>query len=403
MRRNRWSGALILLLAGAAVTLLAAKPAPASSYQLIHVFMWAHNPSGNLTFDAAGTLYGTTQSGGGTGCGGSGCGVVWKLMPNANGTWTVKILHVFRGRDGANPSAGVIFDAAGNLFGTTQAGGAHGAGTVFKLTPNSNGTWTETVIYSFTGGADGNQPYAGLIFDTLGNLYGTTLFGGTGCGVVFKVDMNGKQEVVYTLTENACWPRGGLLQDQAGNFYGTTSYGGGAGPCWSGCGTVFKLDPTGNLTVLHAFSDEPDGRYLFAGLIQDANGNLYGTSEGGGMGTCYAGIGCGTIFQVDINGTETILYRFTGGSDGAQPTAGLVRDNAGNLYGTTSEGGVNCAPFGCGTVFKLDVAGNQTVLHQFRGVGESPNGPVIIDPAGNLYGTTSAGSNNYGVVFKITP
>ena len=150
MRQNSWSGALTVVLAVIALTCLGANVAVASSYQLIHVFKWAHNPTGSLTFDAAGNLYGTTQSGGGTGCGGGGCGVVWKLMPGTNGIWTLKTLHVFTGPDGNNPAAGVIFDAAGNLYGTTQGGGPANAGTVFKLTPNANGTWSETVIYSFT-------------------------------------------------------------------------------------------------------------------------------------------------------------------------------------------------------------------------------------------------------------
>jgi uncharacterized repeat protein (TIGR03803 family) len=359
-----------------------------------------------LIFDAAGSLYGTTQSGGGTGCGGGGCGVVWKLTRYVNGKWTATILHVFTGADGANPAGGVIFDAAGNLYGTTQAGGAYGAGVVFKLQVNVNGTWTERVLYSFTGGADGANPAAGVIFDPVGNLYGTTLFGGSyGGGVLFKVDMAGNEEVLHTFTEDAFWPYAGLVRDQAGNFYGTTSYGGGSGPCDNnlGCGTVFKLEPTGNETVLHGFSDEPDGRYLLAGLIQDAEGNLYGTSEGGGMGSCYADIGCGTVFKIDTSGTETVLYRFTGGSDGAQPTTALVRDAAGNLYGTTSRGGVNCPAYGCGTVFKLDPTGQETVLHKFQGIGQSPNSPLIIDAAGNLYGTTSGGTKNYGIVFKITP
>lgn len=410
MRRNKWSrvraGTLTIL-----AVMLCTLAAAASSYKIIHKFAWAHSPSGSLLFDAAGNLYGTAQSGGGTGCGGSGCGVVWELKHETNGTWTAIMLHAFTGADGSNPASGVIADASGNLYGTTQGGGVYGAGTVFKLTPNSNGRWTESVLYSFTGATDGDQPVGGLVLDGSGNFYGTALFGGNGCGVVFKLDAAGNQQVIHTFTsdspDDGCWPYAGLVQDQSGNLYGTTSWGGGpAGPCSSGCGTVFKVDPAGNETVLHGFTGPPDGRYLRGNLIVDASGSLYGTSQGGGTGSCYAGIGCGTLFSVDINGNENLLYQFTGGSDGAQPVAALVRDTAGNFYGTTSSGGAKCTEFyifGCGTVFKLDSTGKETVLQTFFGVGEDPTSTLILDAAGNLYGTTSAGTQNYGVIFKITP
>jgi uncharacterized repeat protein (TIGR03803 family) len=304
-------------------------------------------PYAGLIFDAAGNLYGTTYAGG------AGDGVVFKLAPNPDGTWTETVLHSFAGTDGGGPYAGLIFDATGNLYGTTEGGGAGDYGVVYKLSPNPDGTWTESVLHSFTG-ADGWFPYAGLIFDSAGNLYGTTYYGGgTGCGY--------------------------------------------------GCGAVYKPAPnpdgTWTETVLHSFMGT-DGRNPYGGLISDASGNLYGTTQYGG-----ASAGYGVVFKlapnVDGTWTETVLHNFMG-TDGYGPLAGLVFDAIGNLYGTAQGGGAD----GNGVVFKLvpnqDGAWSESVLHTFSGTGKNPEAPVIFDPAGNLYGTASAGNNNYGLAFEIT-
>jgi uncharacterized repeat protein (TIGR03803 family) len=267
---------------------------------------------------------------------------------------------------------------------------------------------TFTVLYSFTGGADGGYPYGGLIRDAAGDLYGTTYGGGSskcsqGCGVVFMVDKAGNETVLYSFTGtggDGGNPFAGLVRDAAGNLYGTTFHGGA-----SGAGTVFNLDNTGKETVLYSFTGLPDGEGPHAGLLRDAAGNLYGTTEEGGSGACSFGgfdYGCGTVFMLDTAGKETVLYSFSGtGGDGAVPYAGLVRDAAGNLYGTTSGGGASSE----GTVFKLDTTGKETVLHSFTGTGRDgtyPYAPLIRDSKGNLYGTTyGGGASGAGMVFKL--
>ena len=257
----------------------------------------------------------------------------------------------------------MVRDSAGILYGTTSVGGGtpctssdgfKGCGIVFKLTPpvtfcNSvRCPWTETVLYRFQGGSDGQNPDAGLILDSAGNLYGTTTFGGAyGYGTVFKLDSTGKETVLHSFAGGAdSYPNAGLILDNSGNLYGTAS--GNAIQCrlyGRDCGTVFRLDPEGNETVLYGFFLGTDGFSPYAGLVQDAAGNLYGTtywSAGGG------GI-WGTVFKLDATSKETVLKTFTDTGDGANPLAGLVQDSAGNLYGTTS--GRNGD--GNGTVFKL--------------------------------------------------
>jgi uncharacterized repeat protein (TIGR03803 family) len=248
--------------------------------------------------------------------------------------------------------------------------------------------------------------------DTAGNLYGTTQNGGSGggcsfgCGTVFKLAPAGNETVLHSFTGSpgdGGRPVAGLIMDTAGNLYGTTAEGG-SGTCTvingvpvSGCGTVFKLDPAGNETVLHSFTGGSDGIQALAALIMDQAGNLYGTTELGGS------FGFGTVFKLDPSGNETVLHTFTGGNDGATPFfAGLIMDTAGNLYGTTFNGGAS----GYGTVFELDTAGNETVLHSFTGSpgdGASPPAALIMDKAGNLYGTTLiGGASGFGTVFKLT-
>lgn len=314
---------------------------------------------------------------------------------------TLTVLYSFSGgEDGANPFAGLIMDRYGNLYSTTTGGGASGAGTVFKVDHSGN----ETVLHSFSG-PDGAVPLAGLVMDWDGNLYGTTAFGGSsfmdnvidsGNGTVFKVDTQGNETVLHSFMNvpDGVEPSAGLIMDWYGNLYGTTT-GGGA----SGGGTVFEVDRSGNETVLHSFSG-PDGADPFGSLVMDRDGNLYGTTAGGGSSTW------GTVFKLDTNGKETVLHNFTNTPDGAAPHAGLVKGKEGNLYGTTIVGGSS----GFGTVFKVDRFGNETVLHSFSGVdGAVPFADLIIDRDGNLYGTTTFGGsmfianvfNGFGTVFKV--
>jgi uncharacterized repeat protein (TIGR03803 family) len=389
---------------------------------VLHLFTWAKEPSGNLIFDAAGNIYGTTASGGlkvREHCFqlGRGCGVVWRLTPKPGGGWAFSIIHAFSGPDGANPLAGLVRDAAGNLYGTTELGGAYNWGTVFKLAPNPDGTWNGSVLYSFSF-PDG-YPSA-LIFDPAGNLYGTGCGGAYGdCnGEVFKLapspDGSWSKSVLYSFTGGADGRQPGarLIFDALGNLYGTTQLGGSSTStqCFGmGCGVVFKLAPNSDGTwtqsVLQSFTGA-DG-YFPADLVFDSAGNLYGTTQGGGAPGC--SYGCGVVFKLAPNadGTwaESTLHAFTGGADGANPFAGLVL-HAGSLYGTTLYGGT-CAisTTGCGVVFKLTPTSSgwrETVLQAFLGFGHSPEAPVIFDPVGNLYGTTGQGNGNSGLVFEIT-
>ena len=369
------------------------------------------NPYAGLVLDASGNLYGTTYYGGSGSCNGVGCGTVFEVASTGKET----VLHSFTGSpEGTNPYAGVTLDASGNLYGTTEFGGSSsncvdgygsGCGVVFKV----DSTGKETVLYNFTGSPDGAGPSAGLIGDSTGNLFGTTAFGGTnpdcpgtlpGCGVVFKLDTSGKESLLYSFngSSDGTEPYAGLVRDASDNLYGTTISG---GYQLSAFGTVFKVDSTGREKTLYAFRGPPsDGEYPVAGLIRDNVGNLYGTTSYGGntgYGICYSGDQtCGTVFKVDTNGKETILYYFcsvSGCADGANPFGGLVADAAGNLYGTTMVGG-----YGYGTVFKLNTAGKETVLHNFTGQdGANPTAVLVRDEAGNLYGTTYGA----GMVFKV--
>jgi uncharacterized repeat protein (TIGR03803 family) len=428
---------LVVLMILTAVSALAPSAAAQASLKDLYTFKGGTdgaNPSAGLIFDAAGNLYGTTAKGGV-----SHDGVVFKLTLNADGSWTESVLHSFTGADGANPHAGLIFDAAGNLYGTTSNGGTSNAGTVFKLTPNSDGSWKESVLHSFTG-ADGASPQAGLIFDAAENLYGTTNAGGDptcGCGVVFKLtaNLNGSwtESVLKSFTAvvyggnlvpgpDGGNPQAGLIFDAAGNLYSTTREGGGnICPAPSPCGVVFKLapNPDGSWTesVLHSFG-YMDGYFPSDSLIFDHSGNLYGTAFAGPGSTnaCPSPDGCGVVFKLtpnpDGSWKESLLYKFTGGRspssvpDGAFPTAGLVFDKAGNLYGTTSGGG----PGGDGVIFKmvpnLNGSWTESLLHSFLGPGGAnpQNGNLIWDKAGNLYGTTANGGGltcNCGVVFEM--
>jgi uncharacterized repeat protein (TIGR03803 family) len=271
---------------------------------------------------------------------------------------------------------------------------------LMAVPPSAQGQ-TFSVLYSFASEADGDRPDS-LIRDAAGNLYGTTYYGGFAAnGTVFKLDTTGKKTVLYRFRGQ---PDGdgpdGVVRDAADNLYGATSFGGSGCPGQHGCGTVFKLDASGKETVLHRFGGKGDGTFPTAGVIRDAAGNLYGTTYTGGvLSLCQ--IGCGTIFKVDASGKETVLYRFRNGADGQGPYGGLIRDGAGNLYGTTQAGGANSY----GTVFKLDANGKLTVLHSLTiEEGCYSSASLFRDATGNLYGTTSScGEFGAGTVFKVAP
>jgi uncharacterized repeat protein (TIGR03803 family) len=347
------------------------------------------NPIVSLIRDSAGNLYGTAQNGGT-----SNLGVVFELP--ASGTFTV--LHSFGGSDGANPQAALIQDSAGNLYGTTAFGGASNVGVVFELIARGP---TFKVLHNFAG-SDGANPTAGLIRDSAGNLYGTASHGGScGLGVVFELPVSG----TFSLLHNFCggsgdgaYPDAGLVRDSTGNLYSTTSNG---GPINGG--TVFKLTPSGIFTLMHSFAGgATDGQQPNAGLIMDS-GSLYGTTQNGGTGPCFLTYsGCGLVFKITPSGTETVLYSFAGPpTDGANPERELIRDAAGNLYGTTAFGGAS----GAGTVFGLTLGGTETVIYSFSGAdGADPITGLVHDSVGNLYGTTQGGgSSDLGVVFKLHP
>jgi uncharacterized repeat protein (TIGR03803 family) len=394
-------------------------------------------PLAGLIFDAAGNLYGTTLYGGHS-CGyGDTCGTVFRLTPDGNGEWKEKVLYKFNGGDGSHPLSSLIFDAAGNLYGTTWQGGAYGGGTVFRLAPGADGTCSEDVLYSFCypypSCPDGAYPYASLTFDTAGNLYSTTWLGGAlGGGTVFQLapGTGGKwtEKVLHSFGkgEDGANPAASLILDAAGNLYGTTASGGTytSGCGGYGCGTVFELMPVANgkwtEKVLHNFNDN-NGTGHTAGLIFDAAGNLYGTTDAGGafVSGC-GGYGCGTVFELTpaANGkwTEKLLHNFNDNSeDGSNPFAGLIFDGSGNLYGTTYMGGAYGGNGNGGSVFQLAPGTNgkwtEKVLRSFKSRdGEHPEAGLILDPAGNLYSTTFEGGTRCrahglgcGTVFEITP
>jgi uncharacterized repeat protein (TIGR03803 family) len=327
------------------------------------------------------------------------------------------VLHAFSAQlDGSGPYGGLIADAAGNLYGTTASGGssgcggiAYGCGTVFKVARDGS----ESVLYAFNGGKDGAYPLAGLIADAKGNLYGTTEYGGGGtkcivqfggCGTVFKISPRGKETVLYTFSGGAdgAYPQAGLVFGKKGALAGTTAYGGSTNSNCSGnetpgCGVVFTLSASGKEKTLYTFQGGNDGEVPVAGLIADSAGNLIGTTQAGdGAGACDP-VGCGIVFRVAPDGTETTLYAFQGTTDGAHPSAGVIADKKGDLYGTTLVGGAQDS----GTVFKLGAGGRLSVLDAFAGgtQGAESVAGLLAGAHGALYGTTQFGSA--GVVFTV--
>ncbi len=391
--------------------------APAQTGIILHDFNGGRDggdPNGALTLDASGNIYGTTYSAGNlSSCDGSGCGVVFELSPTATGGWIETVLHAFAGDySGSNPHSGVIFDGAGNLYGTTYAGGyainscGFSCGVVYKLSPTLSGGWKETVIHAFQGApSDGAGPIAGVVMDAHGNLYGTTFGGGTeGHGVLFELSPTPSGSwtetilVNFTLA-NGVYP-GQLLIDGAGNLYGSAQGGG-----VTGHGVVFQMTQSGGTwteNILYNFNAAPDVTTPIA-LFMDAGGNIYGVGAESGT-NAYGG-----IFKLTPSNTlpwpETVIYSFTDGSDGEYPLGNPVVDSNGNVYATASYGGIGRK----GTLIELSPSSvgtewdEQTVL-SFNGANGYTPTYLTLDSAGNVYGVTfSGGTHSDGVVFQVAP
>jgi uncharacterized repeat protein (TIGR03803 family) len=369
------------------------------------------DPATSLSFDSKGNLYGTTV------VGGVGYGAIFKLSPTKSGGWKETVLYSFTGGgDGKNPYGGVILDKSGNLYGTTVAGGSggvcagDGCGVVYELA-NKHGSYELSVLYNFTGGNDGFGPGNGLVFDSKGNLYGSTPDGGKDqVGVVYAL-IHGKggwtQKVIHTFTggnDGSTGSLGSLMFDSAGNLYGVAELGGA-----HQAGTAFKMTPSSGgkwkFTTIYAFPGMPKAGSPYGGLISDTSGNLYGTTYYGGKN------GAGSVYELVNSGNGhyagKVLYSFQTAKDVNSPLSTLTFDASGNLYGTATQGGD--AGCGCGGIFKLAASGGkwkESVAHPFKGDpdGNSPNYGVVIDGSGNLYGATVVGGNkNQGAIFKLTP
>jgi uncharacterized repeat protein (TIGR03803 family) len=388
-----------------------APAAHAATYKLLYSFTGANDggdPATALTFDRADNAYGTTASGGDFDF-----GTVFMLTPSGE----ERVLYSFTGGgDGLDPHGGVTLDSAGNLYGTTVAGGfggicaGDGCGVIFELSP-SQGGWTQTILYSFTGGNDGFGPGSALVFDSAGNLYGTAPDGGAhSAGVVFQLSPSARgwrYKVIHAFTgrkDGAVGSLGSLTFDAAGNLYGVSELGG-----VNGAGAVYELSPTAGgswkTTVLYNFRGSPDAANPYGGLIFDNSGNLYGTTYFGGTA------GLGTVFQLahGPNGAweENVLYSFQGGTDGSLPTSTLFLNAAVTFYGTTSTGGRPSCD--CGTIFKLALRSGQwteKIVHFFgKGHdGSYPNYGLTLDSAGNLWGAAPfGGKGGKGALFRLTP
>jgi uncharacterized repeat protein (TIGR03803 family) len=396
---------LAKLLLSAALLITAAY---AQTFQVLYTFNFTNGstPNGSLVRDKSGNLYGTTQLGGT-----SGRGIVFKLTPDGQET----ILYNFTGKlDGGIPIGRVLGDAAGNIYGITSIGGdpTCSCGTVFKLSPSG----TLTVLHSFLGGTDGaqnsGQPELGLVMIG-GDLYGAASFGGVsgcdgtlGCGVIFKVTQSGQETVIYRFTGKAdgAFPQD-LITDNAGNIYGAT----GGSYSQGNAGTIFKMTTTGAMTVLYTLPGGTDGNSPRWRLLRSANGTFYGVTQFGGDTTCpVSSAGCGVVFMVNSSGKETVLHTFNQqANDGLEPSGGTI-DAAGNLFGATFYGGTinSTCTFGCGVVYEIAGNGKYKVLYDFTGGNDGwiPTGGLTPDGKGSLYGTTvNGGASGNGVVYKITP
>ena len=366
------------------VLVLAAMAAPgqAQTFTVLSNFTGSSGayPYGGLMEDSAGTIYGTTYSGGS-----SSAGTTFALLYGAE-----PVLHSFSGSDGSVPKGGLLRSQSGVLYGTTENGGADGFGTVFALT----NTGSFTTLYSFAGGSsDGKYPYGGLVLDSSGNLYGTTESGGLfGLGTVWKLTPSGTETVLYSFSgpDGSSPAYGSLLLDKTGNLDGVTAYGGA-----SNDGVIFRITISGSLTVLHSLAGT-DGSLAYGTPLEDSKGNLYGTAANGGA---YGG---GTAWRLTSSGVLTVMHNFAGGTaDGSYPLAGLVGDKTGAIYGVTYYSGA----FGQGTIFKIK-GSTFTLLHSFNCPSDGcyPVGALIEDAKGNLYGTAYYGGPlGVGTLWKLIP
>lgn len=394
--------------AGSAPSAFAQAPPSASHFR---VLLQYPNPTGNggptgrLLPDEWGNLYGV--GGGGT----DDKGVVFRLSPDGHET----ILHKFGGPDdGAFPEAGLVRDERGNFYGTTSQGGQYGFGIVFRISVRGE----ETILHSFRGAPDGANPEGELLLDRNGNLYGTTAYGGkgcanpdgaSGCGTVFTITPSNQESILYRFgnSPDGAYPFAGLVADWDGNLYGTTAAGGKVYDREFPLGTVFRVTPDGRETVLYRFEGitAGDGQNPQSTLIFGEFGDLYGTTPEGGPN------GQGTVFRLSLTGVESVLYSFPGSAtDGRNPSAGLVRDRDGNLYGTTGTGGdepAGCYGVGCGVVFRLTPNNAETILQSFSDTDDAgcmPENALVSSPDGTFYGSTlSCGSAGNGTIFEFHP
>lgn len=395
------------------------RAAATHAFQVLHTFEDGRDgadPAAGLLL-VNGTAYGTTRSGGIRKYAVyNPAGTIFKI--SADGRYTVVYRfapHLPLGQR-AYPDGALMTDSAGNFYGTTNEGGPMYKGTVFKRSARGR----VTTLHTFTGGTgDGEFPFAGVLRDGAGNLYGTTEAGGgtgcndAGCGTVFEIDAKNRESVVYAFAggSDGCVPYGGLVRDRHGNLYGTTTECGSTScPIGYSCGIVFKIGPNGHETILHRFTDFAGGLSPDGTLLLGSDGMLYGTADAGGSLDADGGL----VFKIDKHGHETTLYAFSGDSDGANPFGGLIQDAAGNLYGTTSNGGGHACNDnnGCGTLFEIDPSGKEIVLYRFKGKrdGMDPMASLAIDSSGYLYGTTEYGGDDRcnnglgcGVAFKFKP
>jgi uncharacterized repeat protein (TIGR03803 family) len=349
-----------------------------SNFTLLYSFAGgssdAADPYHTLIQGSDGDFYGTTLAGGT-----SNVGTIFKITPSGSESVFYSFASI--------PYSGLVQSTDGNIYGTTATGGTSGRGTVFKITPSG----IESILYSFPAGS--SDPYTGLIQGSDGNLYGTTGAGGASDdGTVFKITPSGTETVLHAFPKTGSdgeTPYAGLIQGSDGNFYGTTYFGGA-----NNLGAVFKVTPSGTETLLYSFAGGSDGEHPYAGVIQGSDGNFYGTTYQGGAS------GYGTVFEITPSGTETVLYAFAGGSDGANPEAGVIQGRDGNFYGNTFQGGAGSV----GTVFKITPSGSETILHTFAGSrdGANPSANLLQSGDGNLYGSTGAGgAGGFGTFFKV--
>jgi len=442
-------------LAVAVITMgLAASSLCAGQETVLHTFVNqadGNSPGGGLTFDTKGNLFGTTSVGG---TGEFADGTAFELTPKASGGFTFHTIHQFSAAtgDGASPGPAFILDANGNLYGVTSNGG-NGCGIVYELSPTKSGTWKETILHKFDrSGKDGCNPSGRLIFDQAGDLFGGTFNGGggltnlfcnNGCGTTYKLHLaNGKwtETVLHRFTGSGTdgqSPTGGLAFDKAGNLWGTTFIGGAGNSSTCGdpnggvgmCGTVFELTPHANGTwtesTLYSFVDASTGWNSFSGVILDKAGDLIGTTENGGSSLQ------GTVFKITPKGKgkveESLIHEFAGEADGAFPQTGLTPDAAGNLYGVTLVGGgtaFKCrenSGGGCGIVYKLtpdsDGTWTETILYAFLGGADGAipgDDRLALDANGDVFGSAGSGGDfnagcpgdvpgGCGVVFKLKP